>query len=86
MSGVLISNKTTAEEFRQRILNERDYQVSTISLSGETNLLFRANLQSTCEDGASVLAEYLEAAASNSEIIAGLGEGFDDIDNRYAGG
>lgn len=84
MSNLLKSSQSVTKEIESRIQSESESSISALSIAGETNLRFRANLQSICEEGKAVLENYLEIYRSNGEAIAQLGDNFESIDSQHA--
>lgn len=74
MSGRLKSNDILARNIEQKLKNQSKNLVTNISLAGETNLQFKGNLQSICDEAKSVLEAYLEACQVNGNAIAAFGD------------
>lgn len=85
MSERLKSNDAVTKGIGKRLKQEKENQVSGISLAGKTNLPFRANLQNICEEAKSVSEAYLEACRLNGEAITVLGDSFESVESWYAG-
>ena len=79
-SDIDITEEYAAEMKRQAEANTID----VLSISGETNLAFQANLQSICDQSVSVFAKYMETFLQNGEAIAQVGQNFAEVDEAYA--